>query len=71
MKHVQLNTCGLQDTMTDERLKLFAVELSKLVLIKTYEDGFKIGELIRKELEREYRRGYVAGVADKKRGEIQ
>lgn len=54
------------DPLTEERLQWFATEIEKLVYVKHAGDAVKLGALIRQELDRVYRRGYVAGLADQK-----
>jgi len=47
--------------MTSERFNHLALQLAEVIKNLSEEDSYKIGVLIRKELDREYRRGLVEG----------
>lgn len=50
-----------------KRMMIFAEQLNKLMLLPPSADqGFKIGKLIRDELNRSYRRGYTDGLREGK-----
>ncbi|MGH7974823.1 MAG: hypothetical protein ACREBR_04810 [bacterium] len=52
--------------MTEERIAVFSEKLCKLIPLVSPEQGRLIGYLIRQELDREYRRGYVTGLRETK-----